>query len=34
MAMQEAVRGAADDATRRQYEGRTVIAGRMEDPDC
>ena len=27
MAMQEVVRGAADDATRRQYEGRTVIAG-------
>ena len=30
MAMQEVVRGAADDATRRQYEGRTVNARRWE----
>ena len=30
MAMQEVVRGAVDDATRRQYEGRTVNAGRWK----
>jgi hypothetical protein len=30
MASQEIVRGAADEATRRQFEGRTVIAGRWK----
>ena len=30
MATQEIVRGAADEATRRQYEGRTVTAGRWK----
>lgn len=30
MAAQEIVRGAADEATRRQFEGRTVLAGRWK----